>query len=417
MQDAAKYRCPICQATYEHELLTRVHLTRVDDDNHATHNGLMPEAEIEVLDADGDVLEAVTRSAADLDPTILTEADLPAALSEKRRHAVLVAAHNPYERSARAVTDCIAEQADQTDLAVPGYRTVCRALTSFYQPDDDEPDTNDESLSELTAKQQAIVVAQLADPDASDRRIANQVGCAESYPRQVTQRAGHILDRLRADRDAGRALTAILADELTAGDCRTLRERELLKAVSVQLPALEAEQDETAAAAETTHNTDAEAADSGAGTSGDDPETATPVGQWGSPVENATGIRAEPADPFSETTEAATTTASTPGRASVETAEGQHADSETAAHGAESDAPNDADSDGDDNNDASSQSDASLQGRRQTPEIERLHQQVTFMIEVFDRLEDSDPTTKRMLALATQVREECVALLPTEGDV
>jgi len=39
------------------------------------------------------------------------------------------------------------------------------------------------------------------------------------------------------------------------------------------------------------------------------------------------------------------------------------------------------------------------------------------MIEVFDRLEDSDPTTKRMLALATQVREECVALLPTEGDV
>ena len=55
------YRCEHCGTVYDHELLTRVHITRSDDEAHRNHSGLMPECEIEVVDASGTLRERRSR--------------------------------------------------------------------------------------------------------------------------------------------------------------------------------------------------------------------------------------------------------------------------------------------------------------------------------------------------------------------
>ena len=395
MSDAAAYRCPICQATYEHELLARVHVTRADDDAHDHRNGLMPETEIKVLDANGNMVATVTRSPDELDPSTLTVDDFPEELSEKRRHALLVAAQNPYETSAQEIKSRLDQRADETDVAVPGYRTVCRALTSFYQPDDGTgTGSSGESLAALTAKQQAIVIARLAEPDASEAQVAQMVGCASSYPGQVEERAGHVINRLQTECEAGRELTAVIADELTASDIETLHEQGLVVDLPVQMPAVEAEHGESA--------------EGGAETNSE--EAARTIGCWGSPVENATRLQADPADPFGEeadTASAAATAAAQSAGTENDVGRRDSADTRSGRAGGDN-AMTDADLDADADIDA----DAEAGMQELVGEIELLHQQVAFMINALRRIDDPDPSTARMLAVAQQVRDECAAMLP-----
>lgn len=390
----AAYRCPVCEKTYQHELLARIHITRASDDSHAHRNGLMPEAEIEAIDADGKVIKTITRSPDELEPETLTVEAFPDGLSEKRRHALLIAAHNPYESSAQAITDRIEKRADETGLAVPGYTTVCRSLKSFYQPPEDDESgaqPDDESITDLTAKQQAIIIARLADPDATEARIADMVGCADSYPGQVYDRAEHVIDNIEAECETDDDLPRVLASELSASDIRTLHERGLLAGIPVSLPTAEMDQDEAAEA-------DAQTG-----------ESADQDGQWGSPVSNQTGLRADPANPFGNEADTESSAASDATQqtlpADQPADDGEHApdndDSERVTHKPVT-------------NDATLEAGADPQ--IPADKVNRLRQQVAFLIDAFERVAEPEASTSRILAFAEQFHHECATMLEQEGE-
>lgn len=255
--DVECYRCPDCDATYEHELLTRIHITRSDDEAHKNHDGLMPETAIEALDADGAVVERITRRPDEMDVRSLEPVDLPEAFDERKRRVLLIAAYHPYVESFADLHERATAVLEQRGLEPVSYGTVRRWVREFFMPqqtteaaeetDPEAPVTAadpDETLDDLTAKQQAVVIHHLADPDASLGEIADRVGCSQTYPSHVYERAGDIIDRLQVKLDDDSSLDELLTESLADETISSLHEDGFLDGLEVDVEDTDGSQDE-----------------------------------------------------------------------------------------------------------------------------------------------------------------------------
>lgn len=92
-----------------------------------------------------------------------------------------------------------------------------------------------ESLSDYTTKQQAIIVAHLEDPDASDATIADRVGSARSYPWHVYERAGDLIESLRAELEAGTSIEELVRRELSIEEIEAIASEGLLDSLDIDV--------------------------------------------------------------------------------------------------------------------------------------------------------------------------------------
>jgi len=284
------YCCPICDAEYGNELIARIHVTRADDSDHGVHNGLMPETEITVVDETGEAVGTVARHPDEMNPTALSPGDFPSDVSVPNGHVLTVAAHNPEETTRKKIEEYTRDRLADTDVEAPAYRTICDLLNRFYLPHVAGPNVDeDELLDDLKPKQQAIIIARLARPDASFAAIAEMVGSAESYPRQVFERAPHVLERLKTKREDYDDLAGVIKTELSDAAVETLREKGLIENVPISF--------------DQTENEDSSQSE---GPSHDD-ETETST--WGSPTKHHGVVRASPADPVTRLADGDTTNA------------------------------------------------------------------------------------------------------------
>lgn len=277
------YRCPHCNAAYDHELLVRVHVTRADDEQHANRNGLMPECEIDVVDDTGTVIDRRSRRPETINLDSLTRDDFPDELSSKRTDAVLVAAHYPEVTTRSELTKLIEQELADTDRDPPAERTVGRALDSFYHPHRDTT-PEEKSFAEIPTLQQAVIIANLTLPDASIADIAQRVDCSESYPPQVMRQREYLVSAFEDRLAEGSSLTEIVTDELSPTLQEKLRDSGHLADVPIQLES----PDETHATAESppeTTATKSERLDS----------------DWGSPTDEHAVMTATPPLPATET--------------------------------------------------------------------------------------------------------------------
>jgi hypothetical protein len=293
-----EYRCPHCSATYSNEWLTRVHITRADDEDHTNRNGRMPEEHIELVNEDGTVVKTLSRRPEEIDLTTVTVDDLPDELSPKRKHALIVATHNPDEDTRRRLTEMTEQRLSDSeyDVEPPAERTVGRALDEFYHPHIDEQGVAAESLDELAETQQAIVIAKLAQPNASIAELTDLVGCSETYTRQVTTNFSELIDRLETEVAEGKPLRAIIEQQLPNADITTLVEKNLLS----ELDGIDTDAIRNPSATE--KETDTAATTSSTATDSDEINTPIEVeydpDRWGSPVEQSTGLQASPDSPL-----------------------------------------------------------------------------------------------------------------------
>lgn len=198
-----EFRCSFCDATYSHEWLTRVHITRADDEQHKNHDGLMPETPVKVVFEDG-ATKSVTRNPDEIDVGTLVPADLPESMSQERKRIVLIAAANPYIDTYTQLHERVQSVFSERDLGSVSYQTVNRVVREFFLPRDGDEDTTRparERYTDLTEKQRQIVDAYLDDPDASYGELAEQAGTSRSYPAQILNRYESLLEELEEARD------------------------------------------------------------------------------------------------------------------------------------------------------------------------------------------------------------------------
>ena len=128
-----RYRCPICEEIYENEITARVHITRSDDEAHKNTNGLMPEAEVEVLSQDDELLDTVSRQPDEIDVECLTVEQLPDNYPDHHQHIIRIATHNPY-KSYSELEELVSSEFSVLDLDVPSYSTIHRVVRDYYHP-------------------------------------------------------------------------------------------------------------------------------------------------------------------------------------------------------------------------------------------------------------------------------------------
>jgi hypothetical protein len=231
------YRCGHCGVTYDNELLTRVHITRSEDEEHLNIDGKMPEAQIEVVNKDGEVVDTVDRVAEESNFQSLELDDLPEDMDEKHKRIVLAAAYNAYEDNYSNLEDEAEELLERDGYDVPSYSTVRRVIREFFRPqeegkaqtqetEEEETDTGEQTLTDLTAKQQAILIAKYANPDETKKQWAERAdGAAKSYPGQVEKKAADVDARLdQKINQEGRSVAEVFLEELTEEDLAALEE-------------------------------------------------------------------------------------------------------------------------------------------------------------------------------------------------
>lgn len=267
----SRYRCPICEAIYDNEITARVHITRSDDEEHEHHNGLMPEAEVEVLSRDGEVIDTVSRQPEEIAVESLSVDQLPDDYPEHHRRIIKIATHHPY-KSYSELEELVGSEFSELDLEVPSYSTIHRVVRDFFHPQAERSTEKTESLDELTAKQQAIIIARALLPDQTKSHIADRVGCASSYPAQVFDRAPNIVQRFGQNGDD--ETSEMLKSELTPESIDELTSRGLVEDLPIEF-------DSTATTTEEVEATDDD---------GDSGQQSL----WGSPVDNQTGLRGVP---------------------------------------------------------------------------------------------------------------------------
>lgn len=237
--DRFTYQCPYCEEEYGNEILARTHVTRSEDSDHINRNGFMPETEIRVIGDDGEVNRTESKRKADIDYDSLTVGDIPGEYNDQHKCIILAGAHNPYvdEYSNDAGTGMKSkadEILEEHGLDTLSYSTVRRVLRNFYRPQEVQAEKeqkrseqDEEQLGDLTAKQQAIIIEKLADPDADDSVIAERINnISPSYPRQVyNDRAKDIYTRLKSQVDNGETVEETVLKELEGDDVKELRER------------------------------------------------------------------------------------------------------------------------------------------------------------------------------------------------
>jgi len=291
--DEKAYGCPHCEAVYTDERLTRIHITLSDNKAHANRNGLMPEEEIEVLDADGNAIERRSRHPEEIDLSTINTDAFPDDLSQKRQQALVVASQNPKADSRRKLYRLVKERLadDEFNVEAPCERTVGRAIDEFYRTQASESTTEGEaeSLSDLALKQQAIAITRLVKPDAGNSEIADTVGCATSYPGQVADDKCHVLSTLEARLADGETAASIIKEELCADALRNLLEEDLVTDLPLDLEAVAAEMEPADKSSTATSDQQLDH---------DEPETTGAESQWGSPTDQHNVMRAAPTSPF-----------------------------------------------------------------------------------------------------------------------
>lgn len=206
----AEYGCPYCRMRYPTELLVRAHVCHVEDQTHAD-SGLRPEVEVLELDAEGSEVGTSFTLPGRLTLGAIELSDVPRThdgrrLAERERRALLVAAFNadrglPYPELRDRVTAHLRERGLES-LGVGHLRRLCEG---FFTPDgaaDEEIEAGDittarTTLRDLTARQQAIVIAYAVRPDADEAELARRVNTASSYPEQVREARTDLLERVR----------------------------------------------------------------------------------------------------------------------------------------------------------------------------------------------------------------------------
>jgi len=107
--------------------------------------------------------------------------------------------------------------------------------SSNDQLDTSNTDESRSRLRDLTLKQQAIIIAALEHPDDPAITIATRVGSAQSYPSQVVDTHGDLLNALRDDLAAGESVVDVIERELSNQEIAKLVEQGLLNEVDTQL--------------------------------------------------------------------------------------------------------------------------------------------------------------------------------------
>lgn len=216
------YRCPHCGVTYTHEHLTRVHITRSDDDDHCNRNGCMPETEIEVVTDDGVIKDTIKKRPEDIDLASLAPADLPDEYTQQHKRIILVAARHPEVESYTELENRAETVLRAHGLETPSYSTIRRVIRQFFRPHLSESQTNTsdtssskDRLRDLTERQQAIVIARLAHPDAQATTLADRLGISQSYLSRIYNQDADLIDRLEQRVEAADDLVEVLTDTLT----------------------------------------------------------------------------------------------------------------------------------------------------------------------------------------------------------
>jgi hypothetical protein len=380
--DEYVYRCPHCDTIYADERHTRVHITRADDAAHRHRNGFMPEEEIEVIDADGEVIDTRSRRPEEVDLTDVTIDDFPADLSHKRKHALVVATRHPEADTLRELTDMVRERIENSDweISPPSKPTVSRALDEYYHLDEsDEVSTESEekTLADLTLIQQAAIIGKLVLPDEPDTSIADRIGCACSYPGQISDEKEHVLTPLQTRLEQGDDIEAVLTDELTADTLAALIDKEFLSEIPLDVQSLAAEMDVDEASSTGLLATIVEETD---------PKTSSDS-NWGSPVDHTSGMHAVPDDPFGSTN-------------------GDPADSD----GLNSQS-SDADLDSTDDIGADETQPDDLPAPAVVTEIAALKQKVAFFRQTINPVSQTDEQMALLESFAEQIEQSCEAML------
>ena len=109
-------------------------------------------------------------------------------------------------------------------------------ISSNDQPKNtDTGDESSPSLAELTPKQQAIIIATLEHPDEPAVSIATRVGAAQSYPSQVVDNHGDVLNALRKQLEDADGVVDVIEGELSEQEIIDIVDRTLLDNVDTRL--------------------------------------------------------------------------------------------------------------------------------------------------------------------------------------
>ena len=247
------YRCPYCPAEYPTEMLARVHVSHAGDEGHEGRDGMTPEVEPVECNADGEAVGTAFTLAGQLNLHGLSLSDIPTeyrdrSLGERERRALLVAAFNANRRLAvTELQDRVTAHLDEHDLDPLSTRELRDLCEHVFEPHADaetrageegEIATAETALRDLTPRQQALVVAHLANPDAPWRDLAAAVGTAASYPEQVVETRADLVTRLRA-RAERTSLERLVAERVPRPDCETIRAEGYLSGFDIDMDAVE----------------------------------------------------------------------------------------------------------------------------------------------------------------------------------
>lgn len=249
------YLCPYCsEAAYPTETLVRVHISYAADSSHAGRDGMTPEVEPLELDADGEQVGTAFTLPGQLNLHALTLEDIPTAyggreFDERERRTLLVAAFNANRNlSATELQDRVTAHLEQRDLEPLPTRDLRQLCQHVFLPHLDDEGVSDEqsvdgtgittaqtTLRDLTALQQAIILAHLARPDIDRTTLATRVGTANSYPTQVIETRSDLVARLRSRLEGERTLERLIADRVPEADFEELVDEGYLDAFDIDL--------------------------------------------------------------------------------------------------------------------------------------------------------------------------------------
>jgi len=252
------YLCPYCtEAAYPTETLVRVHISYATDDVHEGHDGMTPEVEPVELDASGERVGTAFTLPGRLNLHGLSLEDIPSAydsreFDERERRALLVAAFNADRNlSPTELQDRVTAHLDQRDLEPLSARAIRQLCRHVFLPhiDGGEVEETDESadgteittaetaLRDLTALQQAIILAHLACPEIDRTTLATRIGTANSYPTQVINARTALVARLRSRIERGTTLERLVAERIPGADLKALIEAGYLDELDIDLQA------------------------------------------------------------------------------------------------------------------------------------------------------------------------------------
>jgi len=195
------YRCPQCSAEYAEELITRVHSSLADDEQHRDMNGLKPETNLLEVNSNGDVVGRTTPVEAPNRNDIRRDL-FPEELSDRDRRALVVAGYNcTKELSYSELKTKINETLKDLSEEPLSDSEMKHLLNDFYnvsledtEESQTEIKTTDSKFRDLTPKQQCIAVA-LINTDLQKTKLGPEVvDVSAAYPSRLARNRAKLLN-------------------------------------------------------------------------------------------------------------------------------------------------------------------------------------------------------------------------------